>query len=73
MFRFRLRTLLIVLAFLPLLGAGGYWTWDYFRPKPWYYVSDGWAYFLPPNKPGLRWAQTYKYGLIEVSDDREAD
>jgi len=32
--RFRLRTLMILLAVLPPLGAGGYWLWESLRPKP---------------------------------------
>ena len=44
--QFRLRTLLIVLAIGPAVLAGGYWTWNAYRPKPspWY-IQDGGDYF----------------------------
>ncbi len=32
MFRYKLRTLLIVLALGPMLLAGGYWLWEAYRP-----------------------------------------
>jgi len=32
--RYHLRTLMILLAILPPLGAGGYWLWEALRPKP---------------------------------------
>jgi hypothetical protein len=45
-----LRTLLIVLALGPPMFAGGYWTWDAYRPKPspWY-IQDGGNYYMPPG------------------------
>jgi hypothetical protein len=42
--RYRLRTLLIVLAVGPVVLAGGYWAVDALNPKPLppgYYIYDG--------------------------------
>jgi len=64
--RFRLRTLLILMAIGPAIGAGAYWVWEWSRPSPW--LIDGGPYFLPQNSPGYRWKLT-REGLIEVPDD----
>jgi len=64
--RFRLRTLLILLALLPPIAAGGYQLWQSLRPKPpidytkggYHYevkvetVSPGWRMVKPvPTEP----------------------
>jgi len=48
--RYRLRTLLILLAIGPPLLAGGYWTWDRLRPQPspWLTEED-FKPFIPPG------------------------
>ena len=48
--RYHLRTLLILLAVGPPLGAAGYWAWDAIRPKPspWY-TTDGNIQYFPPG------------------------
>ena len=47
--RYKLRTLLIVLALGPPVLAGGYWLWDRLRPKPsLWYIQDG-GYYFPPG------------------------
>jgi hypothetical protein len=50
--RFRLRTLLIVLALGPIVVACGYWAWDASRPKPSPWYIDGSKGYIPP--PGFR-------------------
>jgi hypothetical protein len=46
--QFRLRTLLILLAVMPPICAGGYQLWDSVRPKPspWF-IQDGGTYYPP--------------------------
>jgi hypothetical protein len=65
--RFRLRTLLIVLAIGPMVLAFGYWFWQWSRPSPWF-VQDSFnpPYILPEPKPGYHWKLTRDRGLIEV-------
>ena len=70
-FRFRLRTLLIVLAIGPPLVAGGYWTWEWSRPSRRWYYQDGGSYMPPPNKPGYHWKLTNDRGLIEVPIEQD--
>ena len=63
--RYRLRTLLIILALGPPVIAGGYWTWERSQPSPWQ-IRDGMPpIYLPANKPGHRWKLSDQ-GLIEV-------
>ena len=52
--QFSLRTLLILLAVLPPTCAGGYWSWNAFRPKPsTWFIQDGLSPpYIPP--PGLK-------------------
>jgi hypothetical protein len=66
--RYRLRTLLIVLALGPPLLAGGYWFWEWSRPSP-YLVRDGVpSIILPEPALGYHWKLT-NAGLIQVPDD----
>src|SRR5882724_11882679 len=53
--RYRLRTLLIVLALGPIVLAGGYWLRDRWRPKPSPWCIDGLKDFVPP--PGFKLSQ----------------
>jgi hypothetical protein len=48
--RYRLRTLLILLAVLPPIGAGGYWAWRAMQPKEpaWWQIMH---YDLGSNGP----------------------
>jgi hypothetical protein len=47
--RYRLRTLLIVLALGPMMVAAGYWAWDALRPKPSPWYIDGAKDYMPPG------------------------
>ena len=74
MMRYRLRTLLIVLALGPPIGAGGYRAWDAFRPKPspWY-IQDGGNYFPPgPEWKLSREAAALKQFKADIESESEA-
>ena len=49
--RFRLRTLLIVLALGPPVIAGVWWAWEASRPKrnPWYIYDQAESAYHPPG------------------------
>jgi len=74
MFRYKLRTMLILMAIAPPAGAGGYRVWERSRPSPWF-IQDSMSppYLLPPNTPGYRWKLTRGTGFIEVPEDSIAD
>ena len=66
--RYRLRTLLIVLALGPPLCAAGYWTWNERVPalRQWY----RYGYVLPLNTPGYRWQKIRDWDWVEVPDEQ---
>jgi hypothetical protein len=64
--RYRLRTLMIVLAIGPPLGAGGHWLWQRLRPQPRAWITDedfpdfvptGPEFRLSPEAAALKRAQ----------------
>jgi hypothetical protein len=69
--RFRLRTLLIVLALGPPLIWGGYLGWERIKPKPpplspWYITEN--INLRLPEREGYRWKLTREHGLVQVPD-----
>ena len=64
--RFKLRTLLIVLAMGPMVLAGSYWA-SQLRGR--WLIHQGKIIYLPENTPGYHWALTARGGFREVSFD----
>ena len=76
--RYRLRTLLIVLAIGPMMLAVGYWAWRAFDAR--WRVRDIESYhstgeyhteimYLPAAKAGYHWRQGIDGAATEVPDD----
>jgi hypothetical protein len=69
--RFRLRTLLIVLALGPMVLAGGYWAWERLQRSPSHLYQDGDSVPLP--RPGYHYKverNNQQFRVIEVPDEK---